>query len=113
MISIKGYEGYYSVSEAGEVVSEDRWVAKGRGMGFLKGKLMTLHDDCDGYKVVHLYKCGSCKVFRVHRLVALAYLDNPENKPEVNHFDKDKTNNNDWNLEWVTHQENIDHKVTY
>ena len=45
----------------------------------------------------------------VHRLVAIAFIPNPLNLPEINHKDGNKSNNNDWNLEWATHQQNIDH----
>jgi hypothetical protein len=58
-----------------------------------------------GYLTVSLYR----KMYSVHRLVAEAFIPNTENKPEVNHKDLDKTNNHDWNLEWVTHSENMQH----
>lgn len=60
-----------------------------------------------GYKRVNILN----KQFLVHRLVAFIYIDNPKNKPQVNHIDGDKTNNNASNLEWVTNQENRNHAV--
>ena len=62
-----------------------------------------------GYWAVCLSKEGKQKNVRLHRLLAQAYLDNPENKPCVNHIDGDKTNNNLSNLEWCTYKENIKH----
>lgn len=63
----------------------------------------------NGYEVIDLY-CGSVRRrFRVHRLVADAFIPNPYNKPEVNHIDGNKRNNRVDNLEWVTRQENIRH----
>lgn len=63
----------------------------------------------DGYKIVVLYKNNKSIAKTVHRLVALAFLPNPENKPCVNHIDGDKTNNVLENLEWVTYSENTIH----
>jgi hypothetical protein len=60
----------------------------------------------DGYKNVNLSKNGKQNFFRIHRLVALVYIPNPLNKPEVNHIDGNKLNNNVSNLEWNTHSEN-------
>ena len=61
------------------------------------------------YCYVTLYKNGKATVIYVHRLVAQAFIPNPDNKPEVNHIDENKTNNQVSNLEWVTHKENINH----
>jgi len=73
-----------------------------------KIKNLTLSTTTKGYFRVTLYGLKR-KHFQVHRLVAMAFIPNPENKPEVNHKDGDKTNNNDWNLEWSTTKENVDH----
>lgn len=65
-----------------------------------------------GYKQVYLKdKQGKSKWHYVHRLVAILYVDNPDNKPEVNHLDNNPSNNHYTNLKWVTHQENIQHSI--
>lgn len=63
----------------------------------------------DGYVVTELYEGGSRSHVRVHRMVAEAFIPNPDNKPEINHIDGDKTNNHVSNLEWVTKKENCRH----
>ena len=63
----------------------------------------------DGYLCVNLYKDGKYTSYKVHRLVAMAYIPNPENLPEVNHKDEDKTNNCLQNLEWCDHKYNINY----
>ena len=65
--------------------------------------------DKKGYLAVDLYRDGRRKTERVHRLVAEAFVPNPDNKPEVNHIDGNRYNNNASNLEWVTHKENVHH----
>ena len=65
--------------------------------------------DKDGYRRVLLHIDGKRRKFFVHRLVAQQYIENPENKPQVNHKDGNKLNNNVENLEWVTNKENIRH----
>ena len=64
-----------------------------------------------GYETVQIYIKGKLKQVSVHRLVALTFIDNPENKKEVNHISGDKTDNRIFNLEWVTHMENAHHAV--
>ena len=76
-------------------------------IGTVKEKYQSVNRD--GYKVVRLYKNNKSTAKTVHRLVALAFLPNPENKPCVNHIDGDKTNNKLENLEWVTYSENTIH----
>ena len=96
---IQGYEGAYQVDENGNVYS------------IRKKKMLKAWKNRFGYLKVSLWKDNRGKQFAVHRLVAQAFIPNPENKPQVNHIDCDRTNNNVDNLEWVTNQENHDWSV--
>lgn len=64
-----------------------------------------------GYQGTRLYHEGKGKTFKLHRLVALAYIPNPDNLGQVNHIDGDKLNNTVSNLEWCSNQENHDHAI--
>ncbi|CDQ39975.1 HNH endonuclease [Virgibacillus salexigens] len=75
------------------------------------GKLLTHHINNGGYKFVRLRINGKPKQLLVHRLVAKAFIPNPDNKPVVNHIDSDRLNPKKSNLEWVTHKENSEHMV--
>lgn len=106
---IPGYEGYYVVSPQGEVFSLPR-VVKGKGNSSQIRKAHKLrHDISKGYHRVTLFKENVRTRYMVHRLVAMVYVPNPCNKPEVNHIDGDKDNNDASNLEWVTSSENQIH----
>ena len=110
---IKGYEGMYQVSDLGRVRSLDRKCLNREGvMVRRKGAIKSLSKNRQGYLYVNLSsgtKNATNKRTRVHRLVAEAFIPNPENKPQVNHKDLDKSNNSVSNLEWVTRKENVEH----
>lgn len=103
---VVGYEGLYQVSSEGRVKSLERTDRFGR---VVKERVLKQDVTHDGYLRVCLYASDKRKWFRVHRLVCEAFRENPEDKPEVNHIDEDKTNNNAVNLEWCTRKENINH----
>ena len=100
---IPRYEGKYQVSNTGKVRSLNY---KRTG----KTKILKPHTNRDGYKTVNLLKPGEkYKPYYVHRLVAQAFIPNPNNWPQVNHIDEDKANNVVWNLEWCTQQYNMNY----
>ena len=99
---IKGYEGKYMVSNLGRVKSLNY-----NNTG--KEGIMKPHDNGYGYLFVVLCKDGKDKKYRINRLVAQAFLENPDNLPEVNHKDEDKTNNCVENLEWCSRLYNINY----
>ena len=96
---IDGFGGTYSVNNYGEVRNNKT------------GKLMKPRKNETGYLRINLTKNGKPKCMRVHRLVAQAFIPNPENKLQVNHIDFNRENNCVSNLEWVTNQENTQYSV--
>jgi hypothetical protein len=95
-----GYEGMYQVSDHGRI----------RSLKFGKERILKPDKHKDGYLIVNLYKDKISK-YLIHRLVCLNFLDNPENKEQINHINGIKTDNRLINLEWVTPSENIKHAV--
>ena len=108
---IPNYEGVYQASTLGRIRSLDRMVNSVQGSRTVKGMFMQIHTSKSGYNFVILSKHNHYKHFRVHRLVLLTFVPNPENKPTGNHIDGNKLNNFLENLEWMTQKENIQHAI--
>jgi hypothetical protein len=107
---ICGYEGYYQVSDFGNLKSVDRIIKHHHGKLLQKkGRPLTQFFDKYGYLKVSLSMQGIQRTERVHRLVAKAFIENPNNFPIINHKDENKTNNNVKNLEWCTPAYNVNY----
>lgn len=102
---IGGYEGLYQVSKYGRIISLPRKC----GFSYTEKKFLKIRINKCGYRYVVLYKNNKPKNLLVHRLVAEAFIPNPNNLPCVNHKDEDKTNNRVENLEWCTQKYNVNY----
>ncbi len=112
--NIKGYEGLYQVSNLGRVKSLSRTIGYNHAVTGERFKRVAKEriikgGNCRGYASINLNKNGVGKTHRLCRLVAIAFIDNPEKKPCVNHIDGNKRNDMVDNLEWCTYQENMVH----
>lgn len=108
---IQGYEGLYQVSNLGRVKSLDREITAISRWGtpqryIAKGRIRKVSLSTTGYPQVQLSKDGRTDTCQVHRLVAAAFIANPNNLPEVNHKNEDKCDNKACNLEWCTREYN-------
>lgn len=90
------YDGKYTIDEDGNVSNNH-------------GKTLRPTQDKDGYLVVGLYHANKRHWHSIHRLVAMAFIPNPDNLPEINHIDEDKTNNSVKNLEWCDRVYNVNY----
>ena len=95
-VKIEGFENY-EVSNLGKV------------RNIKSGRILKPHLNHNGYLKHHLYKHNKLKELFLHRIIAIAFIDNPEEKPQVNHIDENKLNNDLSNLEWCTVRENLIH----
>ena len=109
---IQGYENLYQVSNLGRIKSLDRKVKvgiKNNDIVLHKGKILKLNQKRNGYLSVDLSKEGIVKTISVHRLVAIAFIPNVDNKMQVNHINAKKYDNRVENLEWCSYEENKEH----
>ncbi len=107
---IIGFEGEYQISNLSNIRSLDRPIITNNQWGeytqIYEGRKLKGIVNTNGYVRVDLKKG---KLYLVHRLVAIHFIPNPDNKPEINHIDGNPQNNKISNLEWCTHSENIRH----
>ena len=101
---ITGFENMYKIYENGDVERYSKTT---------KPKILKHSISTHGYKCVHLYKNNKRKIFRIHRLLALNFIDNPNNYPFVDHIDRDRQNNNLENLRWASISINCRNKKNY
>lgn len=107
---VVSFEGLYSISEYGDVKSLEREIDRGDKPNYIrKERVLKTPLDRYGYKKVVLSKSKKKTHSTVHRQVALAFIPNPDNLPEVNHKDGNKLNNYWKNLEWCTTEYNLKH----
>ena len=109
---IKGYEGYYQVSNKGRIKSLSRKIFNGKSYYVSKEKILKIPVAKNGYYTVVLYKNNSLKAFQVHQLIAINFLNHKpcKHKLVVNHIDTNKLNNDISNLEIISHRKNTDKK---
>lgn len=108
---IKNYEGLYQVSTWGNVKRLEREININDRYTIILKEIISKPFLSRGYPRIHLTKNKKQRKFLIHRLVALAFIPNPENKPCVNHKNGIKTDINLDNLEWCTHKENTNHAI--
>lgn len=106
---IPNFEGLYQVSNLGNIKSLNRKVNGRWGKTKVKEKILIPANDKDGYKIVTLCKNGKQKTFKIHRIVAEIFLDNPNSYKCINHKDENKQNNCVENLEWCTFKYNANY----
>ena len=111
---IPEYQGFYQISNLGRVKRKKRNVnsfIQKSGFRTISDRICNSQDNGKGYKQIYVSINNKRKLFYIHRLVAIHFIENPDNKPQVNHKDGNKSNNVFNNLEWCSRIENIKHAI--
>ena len=108
---ISGFNGNYQISNFGRVKSKERVVSNSVRTYVKEEQILRTQTMKSGYKCVVLREAGKKRLLKIHRLVATAFISNPDNLPCVNHIDGNKTNNFVGNLEWCTVEYNNKHAI--
>lgn len=110
--TVKNYEGIYEVSNQGRVKSLSRYVKQDKHIRLVSERILKASKRNDGYKIVSLCRDGNKYIGLVHRLVAEAFLPNPENKIDVDHINTIRDDNRVVNLRWATRKENLNNEIS-
>lgn len=111
-LSVEGFEGLYEVSNMGNVKALERVVENNGGLQHKHERILKPHYSNGRYAAVVLCKDGKTYPRLIHRLVAMAFIPNPKNKPCVDHIDTNHHNNHADNLRWVSVKENVNNPIT-
>lgn len=109
---VVGYEGYYKISNFGRVKSVERFVNQGEYVRHVNERIKKSHIGAYGYTSITLCKDGKSRSIPIHRMLAAAFIPNPEEKTEIDHINTDKTDYSLKNIRWVTPKENSNNKLT-
>lgn len=109
---IEGYEGYFMISNLGRVKSVERYVPWSNSTRHVKERIIKQHIGAYGYPSVTLCKEMKSKDIPIHRLLARAFIPNPDKKPQIDHIDTNILNYSLNNLRWVTPKENSNNPLT-
>lgn len=112
-VSIHGYEGLYEISNLGRVKSLSRLVKNKNGMRCVSERIIKQKLDKDGYLLINLCKNQKMGTYKMHRLVAYAFIQNADSKPQINHINGIRGDNRCENLEWCTNGENQRHAYKF
>lgn len=109
---VPGFETRYQISNMGRIKSKSYIRSNGFGLYRTREQIIKPYKEPFGYLAIKLYKDGKCKQAKIHRLVAIAFIPNPDNKPEVDHINTNVEDNRVANLRWVTSSENKLNPIT-
>lgn len=104
---IQGWEGFYCISSLGRVMSVKREISTVCGPRTIYQRIMVAEPNAKGYLKVNLHRDGRQKTFEIHRMMAKAFLENPQGLPDVDHINRIRSDNRLSNLRWASERANV------